>query len=184
MYHVPLLYGPEHVTSALGAMTPAAARLYHASKTFAGRTQLKEKWYGTDYSFGPIPDDWRASWDAGTAADASCGGELALPDANPFLPSRFDLLTEPCSPLPEARCSRAAAAALSPPPSLSSIHTRPARRSLVNPLLRRVSNPPPSSSPPLSPPKTKTRNKSRWRWRPTVCASSTAPTPPSAPPKP
>lgn len=108
MYHVPLLYGPEHVTSALGAMTPAAARLYHASKTFAGRTQLKEKWYGTDYSFGPIPDDWRASWDAGTAADASCGGELALPDANPFLPSRFDLLTDVCPPLPEARAARAA----------------------------------------------------------------------------
>ena len=49
----------------------------------------REKWYSTQYSLGPIPEDWLALWREGGAEHAEA---LHLPRPNPFIPTQFDMI--------------------------------------------------------------------------------------------
>jgi insulysin len=80
-------YDPPQIETLLVYLTPDNCRYMVVSKDFAGKTDQKEKWYGTEYSktpFSPsVLENLRAS---------SPEPSLHLPAPNPFIPKRLDLL--------------------------------------------------------------------------------------------
>ncbi|PSC73920.1 Zinc-peroxisomal [Micractinium conductrix] len=94
-YSVPQEFHPELIQQVLVDLTPAAARVLWVSKTLEPECTDKEAWYGTPYSATPLPQDWQEHWSKGPALP-----QLHLPEHNPFIPQRFDLL-EAATPRPE-----------------------------------------------------------------------------------
>ena len=50
-------YKPELIDMVLEKLTPDQVRVAVIGKKFEGKTDKTEKWYGTNYSLTPIPED-------------------------------------------------------------------------------------------------------------------------------
>ncbi|XP_060579124.1 insulin-degrading enzyme-like, partial [Ruditapes philippinarum] len=81
-------YKPELVDMLLEKLIPTNMRISVIAKKYAGQTDKKEEWYGTEYKLEPIPQDKLKMWD-------TCGfhENLSLPAVNEFIPTNFDLVT-------------------------------------------------------------------------------------------
>ncbi|GAB4818102.1 hypothetical protein N2152v2_005148 [Parachlorella kessleri] len=97
MYGVPLRYDSALIRQVVQDLTPERARVMWASKTLEAECDQQEKWYATQYSLGPIPEEWLALWREGGAEHAEA---LHLPRANPFIPTQFDMIQADVTPAP------------------------------------------------------------------------------------
>lgn len=77
----------------LNCLTPEGANITVTGKCVSGKTNTKERWYGTPYSVEKIGEEKLKKFSCGP-----CDSRLCLPKPNPFIPSEFDLLA---TPLPE-----------------------------------------------------------------------------------
>lgn len=85
-----LLYGYDagKVQQILESLTPQRMRLTVVSKTFEGKTESVEKWYGTPYTETQIDAELLAKW-----ANVKGNRELQLPHRNEFICSDFAIVT-------------------------------------------------------------------------------------------
>lgn len=81
-------YNAGLIQSVLDKLTPDTVRLCIVAKKYEGKTDLKEKWYGTDYSISRLPEEVLQKW-----RNAGLHENLHIPDKNEFIPTNFDLLT-------------------------------------------------------------------------------------------
>jgi insulysin len=79
-------YKPELVEMVLKHLTTDTIRVAVISQHFTGKTDKKEKWYGTDYSIHPLPEETLQKW-----TNAGTHENLKLPTRNEFIPTNFDL---------------------------------------------------------------------------------------------
>ncbi|XP_045188841.2 insulin-degrading enzyme-like [Mercenaria mercenaria] len=81
-------YKPELIDMLLSKLIPTNMRVSVVAKKFAGQTDKKEEWYGTEYKLEQIPQDKLKMWD-------TCGfhENLSLPAVNEFIPTNFDLVS-------------------------------------------------------------------------------------------
>eukprot|EP00898_Chlorokybus_atmophyticus_P006740 jgi/Chlat1/7067/Chrsp57S06767 len=84
--HLPRVYDEAAIRSVLTAMTPDNVRIMWASKRFDGELQLREPWYETQYSLEQLGQDWLEA-----SAATSIDERLQLPQANPYIPTNFQL---------------------------------------------------------------------------------------------
>ncbi|KAK2166408.1 hypothetical protein LSH36_39g02052 [Paralvinella palmiformis] len=84
---------PELINTVMEKLTPESIRVMVIGKKFEGHTDLKETWYGTEYSLVTIPDKKIKEW-----SDVGIHDKLCLPDQNEFIPTNFDLLTRESEP--------------------------------------------------------------------------------------
>ncbi|KAF1343553.1 STE23-like protein [Delphinella strobiligena] len=67
-------------------------RFQLVSQEFPGDWNEKEKWYGTEYKYEPIPQDFLKELDqASKASSAQRPAELHMPHKNEFVPTRLDV---------------------------------------------------------------------------------------------
>jgi insulysin len=85
-------FNPKAIEDGLAALRPDNFRLTIVSQEFPGDWDEKEKWYGTEYKYEPIPTDFRSAIErAAKATAAERPKELHLPLPNEFIPTRFDV---------------------------------------------------------------------------------------------
>ncbi|XP_076104390.1 insulin-degrading enzyme-like isoform X1 [Mytilus galloprovincialis] len=91
-------FQPDLITMVLDKLQPDRMRIFVVSKKFEDKTNIKEKWYGTDYSVEDIQESKIQMW-------SKCGENenLTLPEKNDFIPTDFELVTREVDPasLPE-----------------------------------------------------------------------------------
>ncbi|XP_066547909.1 nardilysin b [Amia ocellicauda] len=85
-------YKPEIISAALNLLTPEKANLLLLSPENEGRCELKEKWFGTQYSMEDVDKDWRGRW----VGDFELNPDLHLPAENKFIATDFTLKTSDC----------------------------------------------------------------------------------------
>ncbi|XP_035269344.1 nardilysin b [Anguilla anguilla] len=85
-------YKPEVISEALTLLTPEKANLQLLSPEHEGHCELREKWFGTQYSVEDVKQEWRECW----AADFEMNPELLLPAENKFIATDFTLKTSDC----------------------------------------------------------------------------------------
>uniref|UniRef100_A0A8C9VJK8 Nardilysin b (N-arginine dibasic convertase) n=1 Tax=Scleropages formosus TaxID=113540 RepID=A0A8C9VJK8_SCLFO len=85
-------YNPEVISAALNLLVPDKANLLLLSPEHEGHCQLKEKWFGTQYSVEDIEQEWRDRW----AGDFELNPDLHLPAENKFIATDFTLKTPDC----------------------------------------------------------------------------------------
>ncbi|OAQ98847.1 hypothetical protein LLEC1_05979 [Akanthomyces lecanii] len=72
--------------------TPATLRLNVVSRKFPGKWDKKEKWYGTEYTAGRIPDELMAELKkAASISPAERLPELHPPHKNQFIPNKLEV---------------------------------------------------------------------------------------------
>lgn len=71
----------------LSSLVPQRMRVHLVSKTFEGKTELKEKWYETAYNCRALDAKFVAA-----CCKPSSSGKLALPKPNEFIATNFDLV--------------------------------------------------------------------------------------------
>jgi secreted Zn-dependent insulinase-like peptidase len=81
---------PE-VVEYLSHFTPANSVITVSHKGFAGKTALKERWYGTEYNQRAYSAEQLALWEASMQSSAQWDDKLSLPLPNPFIPTDFAL---------------------------------------------------------------------------------------------
>ncbi|KOS19222.1 putative zinc protease mug138 [Escovopsis weberi] len=89
------IFDPKLIEQALTKIRPDNLRLNIISRTFPGTWDQKEKWYGTEYSYGRIPDELMDEWKQ--AADTRIENrlpELHLPHKNNFIPNKLEVEKE------------------------------------------------------------------------------------------
>ncbi|XP_030647113.1 nardilysin b [Chanos chanos] len=86
-------YNEEVISSALSLLTPEKANLLLLSPEHEGCCDLKEKWFGTQYSVEDIPKEWSDPW----AGDFKLNPNLHLPAENKFIATDFTLKTSDCT---------------------------------------------------------------------------------------
>uniref|UniRef100_W5LWR7 Peptidase M16 middle/third domain-containing protein n=1 Tax=Lepisosteus oculatus TaxID=7918 RepID=W5LWR7_LEPOC len=69
------------ILAALNLLTPQKANLLLLSPDNEGRCELKEKWFGTQYSVEEIDKEWSKRW----SADFELNPDLHLPTENMFI---------------------------------------------------------------------------------------------------
>lgn len=80
------------ITKCLDLLRPEALRLNVVSRKFPGKWDKKEKWYGTEYTAGRIPDDLMAELKhAASISAADRLPELHLPHKNQFIPNKLEV---------------------------------------------------------------------------------------------
>lgn len=83
-----------HVATFLEFLKPSNALALVIHKGLAGKTSLSEKWYETQYNYRKFEDELLQKLEAcvnGASAGVESSAKLALPVANPFLPTDFTL---------------------------------------------------------------------------------------------
>ncbi|XP_071983674.1 nardilysin [Engystomops pustulosus] len=85
-------YIPEVIGDALRELTPGKANLLLLSPDNEGKCNLKEKWFGTQYSIEEIDAKWKDLW----ASDYPVNPDLHLPAENKFIATDFTLKTSDC----------------------------------------------------------------------------------------
>lgn len=65
--------------------------VFISGKTFEGQTQLKEKWYGTDYSNNALDNEVVTLLKAAHYDDEKFSGALQLPDRNDLIATDFKI---------------------------------------------------------------------------------------------
>ena len=83
----------NHINQMLEEMTPRSMRVTVVAQKFEGSTDHVEKWYGTPYSINAIPEITLQKWE-----QAGFNEKFHLPEQNEFIPSNFDLQSQPENP--------------------------------------------------------------------------------------
>ena len=79
----------------LSYMTPANSIISVSHKGFTGKTELKERWYGTEHNKRDYTAAQLALWDSSLKPGSEWDAMLSLPLPNPFIPTDFDLKAQP-----------------------------------------------------------------------------------------
>ncbi|XP_063795614.1 nardilysin [Pseudophryne corroboree] len=85
-------YSPDIIADALGVLTPEKANLLLLSPANEGKCDLKEKWFGTQYSIEDIDTKWKDLW----ATDFLLNPDLHLPAENRFIATDFSVKSSDC----------------------------------------------------------------------------------------
>jgi insulysin len=85
-------FNPEAIAYGLSHLRPDNFRLTVVSQEYPGTWTKKEKWYGTEYNYEEIPQDFQDTIKSAASAGASHRpAELHLPLPNEFIPTRLDV---------------------------------------------------------------------------------------------
>ncbi|TID23091.1 Flavin carrier protein 2 [Venturia nashicola] len=85
-------FAPEAIKNGLAALDSENFRLTVVSQNFPGDWDKTEKWYGTQYKYERIPQDFMQRIRSASKARADKRpSELHLPHKNEFLPARLDV---------------------------------------------------------------------------------------------
>ncbi|XP_022094344.1 insulin-degrading enzyme-like [Acanthaster planci] len=79
-------FRPDLIGMVLSHLTPENTRVAVISKSFEGKTDAVEKWYGTEYKLEHIPEDTIKGW-----KDAGLHDMFKLPSRNEFIATNFDI---------------------------------------------------------------------------------------------
>ncbi|KAG8132402.1 hypothetical protein E2320_010259 [Naja naja] len=85
-------YNPEIISKALNQLIPSQANLILLSASHEGQCQLKEKWFGTQYSVEDVDQHWSDTW----ASDFKLNPDLHLPEENRYIATDFALKDPDC----------------------------------------------------------------------------------------
>ncbi|XP_041861984.1 nardilysin b [Melanotaenia boesemani] len=85
-------YDHKVIGAVLSLLTPDRSNLLLLSPENEGRCPLREKWFGTSYSFEDLPEEWTQLW----AGDFQLNPDLHLPAENKFIATDFNLKTSDC----------------------------------------------------------------------------------------
>ncbi|KAF2235935.1 LuxS/MPP-like metallohydrolase [Viridothelium virens] len=85
-------FDPDAITKGLAHLRPNNFRFTLVSQTFPGDWSEKEQWYGTQYKYEKIPDDFVAELkEAASSNKATRPSSLHLPHKNEFIPTRLEV---------------------------------------------------------------------------------------------
>ncbi|KAL2752667.1 hypothetical protein ACRALDRAFT_1083325 [Sodiomyces alcalophilus JCM 7366] len=85
-------FEPGLIEQGLACLTPDKLRLTIVSRTFPGNWDRKEKWYGTEYRYEKIPEDFLVEIErASSSTSAERFPELHLPHKNNFIPTKLEV---------------------------------------------------------------------------------------------
>ncbi|KAM9283506.1 nardilysin [Morus bassanus] len=85
-------YKPEIIADALNQLSPQRANLVLLSAANEGQCNLKERWFGTQYSVEDIDKYWSDLW----ASDFELNQDLHLPEENKYIATDFALKVADC----------------------------------------------------------------------------------------
>uniref|UniRef100_A0A8I5ZTD3 Nardilysin convertase n=1 Tax=Rattus norvegicus TaxID=10116 RepID=A0A8I5ZTD3_RAT len=85
-------YKPEVIAEALNQLVPQKANLVLLSGANEGRCDLKEKWFGTQYSIEDIENSWTELW----KSNFDLNSDLHLPAENKYIATDFTLKAFDC----------------------------------------------------------------------------------------
>ncbi|XP_069812626.1 insulin-degrading enzyme isoform X2 [Dendropsophus ebraccatus] len=80
-------FRPDLIEMVLDKLQPENVRVAIVSKSFEGKTDRTEEWYGTHYKQEDIPADAIEKWQK-----ADLNGKLHLPMKNEFIPTNFEIV--------------------------------------------------------------------------------------------
>ncbi|XP_075072253.1 insulin-degrading enzyme isoform X1 [Mixophyes fleayi] len=80
-------FRPDLIEMVLDKLRPENVRVAIVSKSFEGKTDQKEEWYGTQYKEEAIPADIIMKWQ-----NADLNGKFRLPMKNEFIPTNFEIV--------------------------------------------------------------------------------------------
>ncbi|KAM9326665.1 insulin-degrading enzyme [Gastrophryne carolinensis] len=80
-------FRPDLIAMVLDRLRPENVRVAVVSKSFAGHTDRKEEWYGTEYKEEEIPEEVIKKWQK-----AEINGKFHLPMKNEFISTNFEIL--------------------------------------------------------------------------------------------
>ncbi|XP_033260781.2 insulin-degrading enzyme isoform X7 [Orcinus orca] len=81
-------FRPDLIEMVLDKLRPENVRVAIVSKSFEGKTDCTEEWYGTQYKQEAIPDEVIKKWQ-----NADLNGKFKLPTKNEFIPTNFEILS-------------------------------------------------------------------------------------------
>ncbi|KAF2403106.1 a-pheromone processing metallopeptidase Ste23 [Trichodelitschia bisporula] len=85
-------FEPEAIKKGLEYLSPDNFRIIITSQDFPGDWDQKEKWYGTEYRYERIPDEFlQRIVKAANAGSKERVPELHLPHSNEFIPTRLEV---------------------------------------------------------------------------------------------
>ncbi|KAF2140293.1 uncharacterized protein K452DRAFT_230558 [Aplosporella prunicola CBS 121167] len=85
-------FNPEAIKKGLACLRPDNFRMNIVSQEFPGDWDQKEKWYGTEYKYEKMPEDFVAEVKAAAASKPNeRPAELHLPHKNEFIPTRLEV---------------------------------------------------------------------------------------------
>ncbi|XP_078187846.1 nardilysin isoform X2 [Callithrix jacchus] len=85
-------YNPEVIAEALNQLVPQKANLVLLSGANEGKCDLKEKWFGTQYSIEDIENSWAELWNS----NFELNPDLHLPAENKYIAKDFTLKAFDC----------------------------------------------------------------------------------------
>ncbi|XP_006879735.1 PREDICTED: nardilysin isoform X2 [Elephantulus edwardii] len=85
-------YNPEVIAEALNQLVPQKANLVLLSGANEGKCDLKEKWFGTQYSMEDIENSWTDLWNS----NFELNPDLHLPAENKYIATDFTLKAFDC----------------------------------------------------------------------------------------
>ncbi|XP_075411986.1 nardilysin isoform X2 [Tenrec ecaudatus] len=85
-------YHPDVIAEALNQLVPQKANLVLLSGANEGKCDLKEKWFGTQYSMQEIETSWTELW----SSNFELNSELHLPAENKYIATDFTLKAFDC----------------------------------------------------------------------------------------
>lgn len=85
-------YKPDVIADALNQLCPQRANLFLLSAANEGKCNLKERWFGTQYSEEDIDKYWSDLW----ASDFQLNEDLHLPEENKYIATDFALKAPDC----------------------------------------------------------------------------------------
>jgi len=96
-------FDPKEMAQVAGFLSCSRLRVLLANKAFTENEHCPEteRWYGTRFGAGPLPDDWHGCWERrrveGDEAAVPFAKELglALPMPNPFVAENLDIMPKP-----------------------------------------------------------------------------------------
>lgn len=83
-------FDTEKILELLECLTPENGNVTIAGKFAGAKTDKKERWYETPYHMERVDEGILEQWRTGHFSD-----DLHIPASNPFIPTEFDLLSEP-----------------------------------------------------------------------------------------
>ncbi|CAI9736365.1 insulin-degrading enzyme-like [Octopus vulgaris] len=91
-------YRPDLINEILALLIPETVRIFVIAKSFDGKTDQKEHYYGTDYKVEKIEESVLETW-----RNCETHENLQLPIPNEFIPTNFEIFKreKDSSPLPE-----------------------------------------------------------------------------------
>lgn len=86
-------YNPQLISEMLAFLTPENCSIAISSKSFEGKTDLKEKYYGTDYKIEEFSQEFLK-----TLRNPTVSPNLHFPAKNEFIPTDFQIVKSDSNP--------------------------------------------------------------------------------------